>query len=109
MHPVSNPDPNFRLDNPYKPTFLERLLSFSYILVYRILFYQTIYPNARLFLQQYFGEDVPQLEEIQNRMSMMFVSTNPVFHYPRALMPNTIAIAHGMHINEVENLEPVSV
>lgn len=95
------------MDNPLKPIFLERLLSFCYVLVYRLLIHHMLYPKERLFLQKYFGQDVPYLEEVQNRMSMMFVSTNPVFHYPRALMPNTISIGHRLHIEELKHFEPV--
>ncbi|XP_066151121.1 UDP-glycosyltransferase UGT5-like [Euwallacea fornicatus] len=98
VHPVVNPDPNFETKDRYLLSFRERIFSSVYMGIYRFLVKFVMFPKQHVIWRKYFGENVPLVDEIQSRMSMLFVGTNPVFHLVRALMPNTVTIGSGMHM-----------
>nr|AVT42220.1 UDP-glucuronosyltransferase 321H1 [Lissorhoptrus oryzophilus] len=97
-HPVINPDPNQPVANLQDMTFWERLQSFILINIYRIIIYFDTLKRETNILKIYFGDDVPPLVDIQNNISMLFISMNPIFQSIRPLMPNTISLGNGMHI-----------
>ncbi|XP_066260199.1 uncharacterized protein [Euwallacea similis] len=99
IHPVTNPDQNFVLKDIYSLSFRERLLSSVHLGLYQFLVKCLMFPKQHAIWREYFGEDVPSVDEIQSRMSMLFVATNPVFHLVRALMPNTVTIGSGMQLS----------
>ncbi|CAH0547827.1 unnamed protein product [Brassicogethes aeneus] len=97
-HPVLNPDPNLPIVDPDNMTFKERLASFLYIYIYKYLTYNKYYPLEDGRFKKFFGDDAPTLLEVQNNISFVMVSTNPIFHSTRAANPNTIFIGNGLHI-----------
>ncbi|CAG9761805.1 unnamed protein product [Ceutorhynchus assimilis] len=104
IHPIANPDTNFPLNDVFEMTFWERLNSFLYINLYRCLIRFLTFRNERRMLQQYFGEAVPNIVDIQNNLSLLLIDTNPIFQPVRPLMPNTITIGNGMHLGESQPL-----
>ncbi|XP_066260200.1 UDP-glucosyltransferase 2-like [Euwallacea similis] len=98
VHPILNPDPNLAFVNADHPLFYERLTSFGYSLFYRAMMYFKFFKTYHALLEQYFDEKVPSLEEIHSNISMLFISTSPVFHTLRPLTPNTITIGNGIHL-----------
>lgn len=103
VHHLVTPDPNMQIQD----TFWDRLKSVLYIWIYRGLLNFRTFPKEQKLLQQYFGENVPTIPEIQNNLSMLFIATNPIFQPIRALMPNTITVGNGLHIGEPKPLAPV--
>lgn len=97
-HPIINPDPNLPMFAG-KMNFWDRLSSTIYRLFYEYRVMYNYYPYTTKEVRKYFGKDMPELLDIQRNMSMLFISTHPLFHHIRALNPNTITIGTGLHIN----------
>ncbi|XP_050312231.1 UDP-glucosyltransferase 2-like [Anthonomus grandis grandis] len=98
VHPAITPDPNLILEDIRSMTLWERIQSFTFMSVFRALLHLLTFPNEQKMLQSFFGKGVPPVPEIQDNMSMLFVSTNPIFQNVRALRPNTITLGNGMHL-----------
>ncbi|XP_060520391.1 UDP-glucosyltransferase 2-like isoform X2 [Cylas formicarius] len=104
IHPIAVPDHNLRVQDPAHLSFSERFSSAFYNYAYRLLLRFQFYPEAHSRMKKFFGEDLPPYTELQKNMSMLFVTTNPLFHSVRALMPNTITFWNGLQISEEKPL-----
>lgn len=109
IHPLVTPDRNIPVQNSEDMTFFERVRSSTFYFLYRLLYLNKHYASTDKLIKKHFGPDVPPVEEIQNNISMLFVSTNPVFHDVRPLSPNTIEIGTRMHIKPPKPLPKVLV
>ncbi|XP_074028347.1 uncharacterized protein [Leptinotarsa decemlineata] len=104
IHPVINPDFNLEVGHPEEMGFADRLRSFLFIPLYKYFMYHMTYPRIHNAARKFFGDDLPPLKEIQDNISMLFISTHPLFHNIRPLNPNTITIGGGMHIRQPKPL-----
>ncbi|KAF2886213.1 hypothetical protein ILUMI_19960 [Ignelater luminosus] len=97
VHPVLNPD--FMLPFSGKLTFIERLFSTAYFCF--TLFYNKyrLRPSQQAAAEKHFGGNYPDIEEILQGSSLMFVNTDNVFHSMRPLLPNVIQIGGGTHLS----------
>lgn len=107
IHPAFNPDYNLQVKNYEGLSFFERFLSMMYNYVYLNIHLDSYLDELSVSERKYFGDDMPHLQDVQNNVSMFFITTHPVTHDIRALQPNTIQIGSGMHIKEPQNLPQV--
>ncbi|CAG9856119.1 unnamed protein product [Phyllotreta striolata] len=99
VHPVVNPDPNLNIEDDARMGFWDRLKSAAYVMVYKLFVYNRSYPNYHAQMKRYFGNDLPDLRELQDNISMLFVGTHPLFHNMKLSNLNTISVGGGMHIS----------
>lgn len=105
VHPVLYP--NFMLGFSDTLTFWERLRSvFSYVYM-KMVTYQEFAKAHDTLVEKHFGKGYPPLEEIFNKVSMLFVYTNPIIHPIKPLVPTVIEIGGGSHIKSSEQLSKV--
>lgn len=107
VHPIYNPDFNYKVEHTDGLTFIERLLSLVFNCVYEI-FFANYLDTLSVSQKKFFGKDMPHLREIKNNISMFFITTNPLTHDLRALQPNTITIGTGLQIKKPQKLPKVS-
>ncbi|CAG9856118.1 unnamed protein product [Phyllotreta striolata] len=102
-HPILNPDYNLPLENLEDLSFTERVASLVYRvgLVYTINVY--LFPTLDGIYKESGLRHVP-LIQVQNNISMLFVTTHPIFHNLRPVFPNTISIGTGMHFQQSKPL-----
>nr|CAI5828525.1 unnamed protein product [Callosobruchus analis] len=84
-------------------TFKERLSSFFFTVIYKLIIYHKTLQDEHNLLKKYFGEDLPPLWDIQRNMSMLFVNAHPLFSPMRPINPNTIIVT-GLHIERPKPL-----
>ncbi|XP_018566903.1 UDP-glucuronosyltransferase 2B15-like [Anoplophora glabripennis] len=91
---------------PYdsKMNYLERLLNTLSYLGTWLYFHCYVYPREDVFIKRYFGENIPKLEEVQKKASLVFLNTHPVLHDVRPLMPNVIQIGGAIHLRNLTAL-----
>lgn len=106
-HPVLNPDYNLPLGNLEDLNFLERITSSVYRIGFVFLIDAYLYPSLSRVYEDA-GLNTPPLIDIQNNISMLFVTTHPIFHNLRPVFPNTISIGTGMHFQQRKPLPKVS-
>lgn len=80
----------------YMPLW-ERTLNFMITVAWRLFrdFYHI--PAQQEILYKYFGPDVPNIKELEQRSSLLFINSESSMGYPRALSQNIISTG-GMHI-----------
>ncbi|XP_056632311.1 UDP-glycosyltransferase UGT4-like [Diorhabda sublineata] len=106
-HPILHPDYNLPLENLENLNFFERLLSFLYRTLYIFVINTYIFPKLSTIYDES-GWKSPPLIQVQNNISMLFVTTHPIFHNIRPSLPNTISIGNGMHFKKPHPLPEVS-
>lgn len=105
-HPVLNPE--FVLPFYGKLSFFERIISTAYQLVVNHFRLNKAFPAKEKILTKHFGELTPTIEEMLNRVDMVFISVNPVLHDVRALGPTTVTFG-GIQLKPPEPLPKVKV
>ncbi|KAG5898035.1 hypothetical protein JTB14_001746 [Gonioctena quinquepunctata] len=100
VHPILNPGLNLPVRDASDMGFFERITSFSHTLLSLLLFSSQVIPDSREQLKRVLGEGMAPLVDVMNNMSMLFISTNPIFHDLRLLYPNTITVGNGMQFKE---------
>ncbi|KAH0813539.1 hypothetical protein GEV33_009252 [Tenebrio molitor] len=102
VHPVLYPE----YDLPFyrNLTFWERL--FSTLFMWFMSWYSEhhLHPREDTTIRKYFGDDVPSVAEIQKNMSMLFINVNPIFHNIRPLVPATVQVGGGIHLQKPKPL-----
>ncbi|KAF2900030.1 hypothetical protein ILUMI_06155 [Ignelater luminosus] len=93
-HPVLNPD--LWLGLPDKLNFFQRLASSLYVVSMNCLFEYYMAPAYDALIKKHFGSNY-SLKDSLERISMLFVNTDTVFHPLRPLLPNIIQIGGGTH------------
>ncbi|CAH0547829.1 unnamed protein product [Brassicogethes aeneus] len=104
IHPILNPDSNLHVVDQMKLNFRERIFSFLLTIFLKYKVYGDILQTENARFKKYFGEDAPDLLEVQNNISLLLSYANPVFQNTRPMNPNSILIGHGMHINKPKKL-----
>lgn len=104
INPVVYPDVMLPFEG--KLTFLERLASFSYHMVFELIVL-TFLPLQNAFISRYFGDGMPSVEDLLKNVSLLFVNANPMLHAVRPLTPSTIFIGGGIHLTDSKMLPKV--
>ncbi|RZC35969.1 UDP-glucuronosyltransferase 2B7 [Asbolus verrucosus] len=102
IHPVLYPDYDLPFDKNL--TFWERLISTLFLWFMMWYGEYRLHPREDVTIKKYFGNDTPSLSEIQKNMSMLFINVNPIFHNVRPLVPATIQIGGGIHLQKPKAL-----
>ncbi|EFA00947.2 2-hydroxyacylsphingosine 1-beta-galactosyltransferase-like Protein [Tribolium castaneum] len=95
ISPALFPDFISRYDG--EMNFFERVLNTFYYVGSKLYFKYYFYPKIDEIIKEYFGEDVPPLEQMQRNASMVFLNTNPIIHNIRPLMSNVLMVGGGTH------------
>lgn len=106
-HPAAYPD----ILLPFQGggmTFLERLASTFFNVLMITHTWVTGYENEQAFLTRHFGNNVPPIEQLINKVSMIFLNANPAFNV-RPLGPTFVNIGDGIHIAPIRPLPEVCI
>lgn len=66
-----------------------------------------LYPELDKVVAKHFGEGYMSSFEIERNVTMLFVNANPVIHDVRPVMPNTVLIGDGIHLQPPKPLSQV--
>lgn len=102
-HPVLHPD----FHTPYyggELNFLEKIDALLFDWYARYAFNNIYYPKITAIAKQYFGDSVPDVQDIQKNISMVFLNTNPIIHGVRPYGPNVIEFGGGVHLKPPKHL-----
>lgn len=86
-------------------TFLERLHNFYYNARQIFEHYTINLPIQEKVLKKHFGNDIPKVDELSKRLSMLFINTHPFFNYPRPMVPGIIQIG-GLRLGKMNSTLP---
>nr|CAD7196729.1 unnamed protein product [Timema douglasi] len=105
---VGNPNlpayaPDVFLPYSDRMTFFERMHSMFFLLWLKYYFYYTVIPTQDAIARRHFGESMPYLADLHFKPSMLFVTTDFIFHSPRPNVPAVVQLS-GLHINSPKPL-----
>ncbi|CAG9568593.1 unnamed protein product [Danaus chrysippus] len=87
IHPILYPVP--ARQRLYNLTLIERVMEYyAHLKIYNIFSDTMKYDNY--IVKKIFGEEVPLVEELQNRVKMLFVNEHPIWSDNRPVPPNII-------------------
>nr|CAI5847610.1 unnamed protein product [Callosobruchus analis] len=102
IHPITSPDmfmPKHRdLD------FKDRLISFTYVCFEWLFGFPRYMSERNKMIKEFFGDDVPDVSQMLNRVAMVFVNVHPALHGVRLTGPNTVQFGGMNHIREPQPL-----
>lgn len=104
-HPSLYPD--FTLPFGGDLNFFERLFGAFYWVWVRFYTWRYLYPMENETIKKHFGEEMPDLQSIERNISMLFLNINYIFHPVRPLVPATISIGGGGHLDAGKALPKV--
>lgn len=104
-HPVLYPDIVATYGDPM--TFMEKVDAVLYDIWARYFHYYEFLPALDEVIKKYFGNEMPNLVELEKNMSLLLLNTNPALHKPRALGPNVIEMGGRIHIKPKKPLPQV--
>ncbi|KAF2901095.1 hypothetical protein ILUMI_05090 [Ignelater luminosus] len=94
VNPIANPDINLPFFG--KLDFSQRLISAGYNLLN--VYYKMSYGTAfDAIMKKHFGKDCPGVEQLFEKISLLFVNANPILNQIRPIMPNIIQIRDRIH------------
>ncbi|CAH0550303.1 unnamed protein product [Brassicogethes aeneus] len=90
---------------PYhgKLTFSERWYSSFYNMWVRGYLYFKAMPRCNQIARKYLGSNIPDIEDLQKDLSILFLTTNPILYEPRPNVPIIQAISQ-VHLKPVQPL-----
>nr|CAD7411984.1 unnamed protein product [Timema cristinae] len=105
---VGNPNlpayaPDVFLPYSDRKTFFERVHCLLFLLWLKYHFYYTVIPTQDAIARRHFGEAMPYLGDLHFKPSMLFVTTDFIFHSPRPNVPAVVQLS-GLHINSPKPL-----
>nr|CAD7597666.1 unnamed protein product [Timema genevievae] len=105
---VGNPNlpayaPDVFLPYSDRMTFFERVHSMFFLLWLKYHFYYNVIPTQDAIARKHFGESMPYLGDLHFKPSMLFVTTDFIFHSPRPNVPAVVQLS-GLHINSPKPL-----
>nr|CAD7256361.1 unnamed protein product [Timema shepardi] len=105
---VGNPNlpayaPDVFLPYSDRMAFFERMHSMFFLLWLKYYFYYTVIPTQDAIARRHFGESMPYLGDLHFKPSMLFVTTDFIFHSPRPNVPAVVQLS-GLHINSPKPL-----
>ncbi|VEN52507.1 unnamed protein product [Callosobruchus maculatus] len=102
IHPIMNPDlnvPHFReLD------FKARLISTTYYWYQQLLGFPRYMSKRNKIIREYFGNDAPDIRQMLDKVSLLFLNIHPALHGVRLTGPNTIQFGGSVHIRDPQPL-----
>lgn len=104
-HPVLYPDFATRYDDDI--TFLEKVDAVLFDIWYKYLYSYDILPALDSIIKRIFGNDMPDLIELEKNISVLLLNTNPILHKPRPYGPNVVEMGGRMHIKPKKPLPEV--
>lgn len=99
--------PDFFLPFSGEMNFFERVVSAVFWVWIRYYSSKYVYPREDVMIRKHFGEHMPQLKDMERNISMLFLNLNPVFHTVRPLVPGTISVGGGTHLESNRPLPKV--
>lgn len=108
---MGNPDHPVLHPNQFSPVFgklnfLDRLVSTIISVSIRLLNYRDSIKVTRE-IKQYFGETMPYIPEILDKITLMFLNLNPALNSVRPVSPSTILIGGSTHLEATKPLPAV--
>ncbi|KAF4528002.1 UDP-glycosyltransferase-19 [Ephemera danica] len=79
--------------------FWERSMNFLIPSILMLCREFIVMPKMNQAARQFFGNDIPAIEDLECNASLAFINTHLGFNYPRPLNPNIIEVG-GMHIKK---------
>lgn len=106
MHPVLYPFADLGYTEDL--SFSHRLKSvlYTFFMRYYVMYYLGPLENERM--KKYFQLGLISQEEFYDTVCMLFVNANRAFCNVRALVPSTVNVAQGIHIEEAKELPKVT-
>lgn len=86
---------------------LGRILSVGMYLFHVYMSYSFSTAN-NVWLRKHFGEDLPDIESLEDKVNMLFVNANPLFGSVRPITPSTVYFGRGSHLQPERPLPNVS-
>ncbi|XP_071453496.1 UDP-glucosyltransferase 2-like [Hetaerina americana] len=95
--------PNIYLPYTTNMKFQERLYNALYSLA--IIFHRewTYYPKLDSIIHKYLGSDIPSMSDLDPKVNLVLVNSDPSIDYPRASQSNVIQLG-GLHINTSQTI-----
>lgn len=89
-------------------TLIERF--YNYIYTYgQVIFRNTIqFSNEYKLAKEVFGEQTPNLHELERHIPLVLSNTDPILDLPQHLSPNIIPVG-GLHVREPQKLPQVCI
>lgn len=103
VHPILYPE-TAMADPP--TTFLKRTFSALFYAV-QLLMINSFFDKNTKKLSNYLGEELPPFTETLEKVSMLFVNSNPLFGYVRPVTPSTVYFGRGSHLQPEKPLPEV--
>lgn len=103
-HPLFSPD--FTANFGENPSFAERIDAVLFAIWERYYHYYVTQPMVDRIIKKYFGENAPDLVEIDRNISMIFLNTNPVLHGAKPNLPSVVQMGR-MHLKPKKPLPQV--
>ncbi|XP_018572801.1 UDP-glucuronosyltransferase 2B7 [Anoplophora glabripennis] len=99
---MGNPNPPSLYSEMFLPyngklTFYERFCSTLYYIWLRFYLTFVAIPRCDEIARKYLGNDMPYMGEIEKNLSLLFLTTNPIFYPPRPTVPTIIPLQR-LHI-----------
>ncbi|XP_044755197.1 UDP-glycosyltransferase UGT4-like [Coccinella septempunctata] len=105
VHPVIYPFTDLGIGED--PSFVERLQSVAFSVIGDLLFKRVMAYVGTKYARKYIDKDLPESQEVQAKVDMIFINANPVFFPPRPITPVTINLGGGLHLAEPKKLPEV--
>lgn len=103
-NPVTYPDQNLAFFGQL--SFWERVKTSSYTTINQLIHGMRV-SLANKLVRKYFGEGLPSIDEILQRMNLMFLNLNPALNVVRPVSPSTIFIGGSTHLQDPKPLPQV--
>ncbi|XP_058820278.1 UDP-glycosyltransferase UGT5-like [Topomyia yanbarensis] len=88
-----------------KMSFSQRLANFITVHMFKMMYSWFNDNAANSMLRQRFGDNMPDIKDLQKRTSMMFVNQHYSLSGPKPLSPAVVELG-GIHIQEFKELDP---
>ncbi|KAF4519859.1 UDP-glycosyltransferase-17 [Ephemera danica] len=110
---MGNPEPSSFVPNLFLPysdhmTFWERSVNFLFTLFVQLMRDFFYIPKMNKVAKDFFGNDIPSIEEIEINASLSLINNHVSLNYPRPLNPNIIEVG-GMHIKQTPDPLPKDI
>ncbi|VEN52509.1 unnamed protein product [Callosobruchus maculatus] len=102
IHPITNPDlfmPKYR-DMDFK----DRLTGFMYVCFEWLFGFPRYMSDRNKVIREFFGDDVPDVSQLLDRVAMLFVNVHPALHGIRLTGPNTVQFGGMNHMRDPQPL-----
>ncbi|XP_055597964.1 UDP-glucosyltransferase 2-like [Uranotaenia lowii] len=107
---VANPQipsyiPSLFMGYSEKMSFFERMANWMTVFFFKEMYSWFNDHAANTMLRARFGNDIPDIKDLQKRTSMMFVNQHYSLSGPKPLSPAVVEVG-GVHIQEFKELDP---